>query len=65
MGETGGGGAAAGRGRDRAGERRRAEEEVVDELDVARLLGRRAVLVEEAHQVAKLAVDVAKDLDGR
>ena len=42
-----------------------AEEEVVDDVDVAGLAARRAELVEEPHQVDKLAVDVAKALDRR
>ena len=41
-----------------------AEEEVVDVGDVARGAGH-AVLLEEAHEVAKLAVQVAEDLDRR
>ena len=40
-----------------------AQKKVVDVGDVARRRGR-AILFKEAHEVTKLAVQVAKDLDG-
>ena len=42
-----------------------AEEEVIDEVDVAALARGLAKLLEQAHEVAVLAVEVAKDLDRR
>lgn len=41
-----------------------AQKQVIDVRDVSRGR-RRAILFEKAHQVTKLAVQVAKDLDGR
>ena len=40
-----------------------AEEQVIDVSDVTRRAGR-AVFLEQAHEVAKLAMQVAEDLDG-